>query len=572
MVKRIRFKPHNYQKTAIDFLEERKKALLILDMGLGKTVITLTALRDGLNKGKYHRPLIVAPKIVSENTWAHEFKKWEHLRDVKYLELDAQNTKQRLSQYDRITDGTVTIVSESKIQWLMDMYAEEQQRSYIEDDYEPRAWQFDCIVLDEISMFKNPSTARYKNLYKKVNTTCKYVIGLTGTPTPNGLADLWSIMMLIDKGKRLGKTKQVFRKKYCSEKRIKLNSGNNQQYIKTYDVKEAMYNNILDAVSDIALAMKSEDYLDVKRPDIIPIPVTLSEEGMKFYNQLTVKKIIEMSERENEDERVAKRISKLQRRIKRLGNGIDDQMKKARLEDKIDRLRPADDIIRISADGILAAIGKARQLAGGAVYEDLPDIENEDEYKEALKNRRTIVTDTEKVNKLVDVIERHKHSSPVLIFIHYKHEANRIKELYPDAEVLNTANAQKILPRWNRGEIPVLIANAVSTKFGLNMQDGGHVIVWYGLNYSFEEFTQANARLARQGQSKRVQIYIFEALNTIDSDIAQVVQDKQSRNSMVYDYLKEDGLQETSNDVLAVAQKSMQNLFEQETGQKLEIG
>lgn len=570
MVKRTKFVPHSYQETAIDFIEARRKALLILDMGLGKTVITLTALRNGLNKGRFKRPLIVAPKIVAENTWADEFRKWQHLRNVKYLELDATDTSKRLAQYDRISDGTVTIVSESKIQWLMDMYAEEQLKGYDDLNYTPRTWQFDCIVLDEISMFKNPSTARYKNLYKKVNTTCKYVIGLTGTPTPNGLADLWSIMMLIDKGKRLGKTKGVFRKKYCSEKRIKLNSGNNQQYIKTYDVKDAMYGNILDAIADIALAMKAEDYLNVERPDIIPVPISLSDEGMKFYRQLTVQKIIEMSERDGYDEAIERRISKLEKRISRLGNSIENQLKRAKLQDKIDRLKPKDDTIRISADGILSVIGKARQLAGGAVYEDLPqDIDSPEEYAEALKNRRVIETDSAKIDRLQEIIE--KHNEPILIFTHYKHEANRIMKLHPSAEVINTKNAREVKPRWNRGEIDILIANPASTKFGLNMQDGGHVIVWFGLSYSFESFTQSNARLARQGQKNRVQVYIFESLQTIDSDIAQVVQDKQSKNSMVYDYLKEDGLTETSNDVLAVAQQSMQNLFQQETGQNLEV-
>lgn len=543
MTTRSKFVPHYYQQTALDFIETHDKALLILDMGLGKTVTTLTALKAGLKSGKYKRPLIIAPKIVSENTWASEIAKWQHLKYLKYIEVDATNTTKRLAQYDRIEDGTITILSESKVQWLVDMYASEM----LEDN--PREWCFDCIVIDEISLFKNPRSNRFQNLHKKVKNKCKYVIGLTGTPAPNSLADLWAIMYLIDGGQRLGKTKKEFNRAFCDEKKIKINSGDNQQYIKAYDVREDMYNEILEAISDVAIAMLAVDYLkDFKRPMYNMVDVELDKKATKQLDEFTSKKALELFERSQVmDDKKLRRIERLESRIAKLKNKytIEAQVKANKLEEKLARLKPQDGVVRITSEHVFSFINAQRQLVGGAIYEQ-QDLEglDEEEIAERVKERAVIDIHDNKLKALDEIIEQ-SHDN-VLVFVSYRHEAARIRARYTGkrVEFLNTANAQKILPLWNAGKIDVLVANPASTKFGLNMQDGGHTIVWYSMGYSFEAFVQSNARLARQGQTSEVTVNVLRANKaggdaTIEHDITDAIEEKRQINDGVYDYLGE---------------------------------
>lgn len=575
-MKRIKFKPHDYQQIALDFMAEHNKALLILDMGLGKTVTTLTHLRKMMKKGRIKRPLIIAPKIVSENTWATELAKWQHLRRVRYIEIDSKDTKKRLEQFDRVQDGTITILSESKVQWLVDM---------LDEVGSEREWTFDAIVIDEISMFKNPQSNRFKNLEKKVQKRCKYVIGLTGTPAPNDLGDLWAIMYLLDKGARLGRTKRIFNKLYCDEKKIKINSGGNQQYIKAYDVQEAMYNEILDAISDIALAMKAEDWLEnYQKPTYHVEPVVLSENGARDYNAMKKDKIIEINSlgQDSNDERLRRRIDRLRAR-----GTIKAQDKANALEA---RLKPQDGVVKVTSEHIFSVINALRQLASGAIYEQLDTTGLDEEeiaerYNEHMKNRKHIVVHDAKLEALENIIEREQDN--VFVFVSYKHEAERIRKHFEGVRFLNTANAAEVLPLWNAGKIPVLVANPASTKFGLNMQDGGHTIVWYSMGYSFEAFTQSNARLARQGQKHEVNVYMLQSwlapikddtpledivqAQTIDSAIMDAIDEKRELNDGVYSYLGGHDDAFAGKDARAAAVGFAKSELEAALGQRVEI-
>lgn len=575
-MKRIKFKPHDYQQIALDFMEEHKKALLILDMGLGKTVTTLTHLRKMMKKGRIKRPLIIAPKIVSENTWATELAKWQHLRRVRYIEIDSKDTKKRLEQFDRIQDGTITILSESKVQWLVDM---------LDEVGSEREWTFDAIVIDEISMFKNPQSNRFKNLEKKVQNRCKYVIGLTGTPAPNDLGDLWAIMYLLDRGARLGKTKRIFNKLYCDEKKIKINSGGNQQYIKAYDIQEAMYNEILDAISDIALAMKAEDWLEnYQKPTYHVEPVVLSESGADEYNHMKKDKILEINRlgQDSKDERLRRRIDRLRAR-----GTIKAQDKADALEA---RLKPQDGVVKITTEHIFSVINALRQLASGAIYEQLDTTGLDEEeiaerYNEHMKNRKHIEVHDAKLDALQNIIDREQDN--VFVFVSYKHEAERIRQRFEGVRFLNTANAAEVLPLWNAGKIPVLVANPASTKFGLNMQDGGHTIVWYSMGYSFEAFTQSNARLARQGQKHEVNVYMLQSwlapveddtqledimrAQTIDSAIMDAIDEKRELNDGVYSYLGGNADAFTTKDARQAAVGFAKSELEAALGARVEI-
>lgn len=525
----MKFVPHDYQQTALDFMMNHNRALIIQDMGLGKTVTSLTAIKKSMfptdgSEPRYRRPLIIAPKIVSENTWANELAKWDHLKTLKYIELDATRVDQRLEQFDRIDDGVLTIMSESKIQWLIDT---------LNDVTQDREWPWDCVYIDEISIFKSPKSQRFKNLKKKLQNRCDYVYGLTGTPAPNDLADLWAIMLLIDRGARLGDTRKYFNKTYCKGITVKVNGGD--QEITNYKVADEAYDRVLEDISDICIAMSAKDHLD-DNPEIElhKHEVKLPKKTLDLIDELTVKRVLELAGRESSHkvERIERRIEKYQ-----ASGSLAKQRRIPKLRQKAQRIKDAEgsgDIV-LRASHVFSLISIGRQIAGGAVYEGVPETDDEDLIAEFYKNRRVIEDNGTKLAKVQEIVDGSKDN--VLIFYHYKHEADRIKSLYPDAKVLNTANARRVIPEWNRKRIRVLLANPASTKFGLNMQDGGHTIIWYGLDYSFEKYVQSNARLARQGQKNKVDVHLLLAADTIDRDIEAAIVSKSSINDFVYDSL-----------------------------------
>lgn len=514
----VKFIPHDYQETAINFQMTRPRGLLILDMGLGKTVSSLTAIKQSMfpkdgSEARYKRPLIIAPKIVSENTWASELAKWSHLKRLKYVEIDASRTDLREKQLGMVEDGVITIISESKLAWLMETIED------FDNDFE---WTFDCVYIDEITLFKSPKSKRYKLLRKKLQNRCPFVYGLTGTPAPNDLSDLWAIMMLIDKGVRLGRTKKDFNSKFCKGIRIPV-AGMQKQYITNYKVAEESYSDIMEALEDVALAMSAEDYLDDNpETEVIKHHLPLPQASLDLIDELTLKRVMQFAE----TERTTKE-ARLLRRIERYRQGtIRQQRKIPELEARLDN----DDIV-LRASHVFSLINISRQLAGGAVYESL------DEEATEVTERRLLLDNDVKLQKLDEIIQATK--SPVLVFYHFKHEVDRIRKLYPDAKLLNTANAHQMLPQWNKGNVPVLLANPASTKFGLNMQDGGHTIVWFGLDYSFEKYVQSNARLARQGQKNKVTIHVLLSEGTIDTQALEpAILEKSETNQYVYEALK----------------------------------
>lgn len=566
----MKFVPHDYQETTIDFLQDHERGLVILDMGLGKTVSSLTSIKKSMfptdgSAPRYKRPLIIAPKIVSENTWANELTKWDHLKNMKYIEIDSDNTRLRLKQFDSVKDGYITIMSESKIQWLVDML----DGDMLEDN--GREWPWDAVFIDEISLFKSPKSKRFQNLRKKLQNRVSHVYGLTGTPAPNDLSDLWAIMLLIDKGVRLGTKKAHFNKKYCRGIKIKIDGGN--QEIVNYQVAEEAYESVLEDIEDICIAMKAEDYLDdMPETTITTHEVKLPEDTLKLIDDLTVKRVLQLADNEKTGKtaKIRKRIEKYQ-----ASGDIKKQRKIPKLEQRIARIKRDEDNedITLRASHIFSLISIGRQLAGGAVYEAIPDFDpdmDEDEYQEELKRfmkrRRTIKDNRSKLETLADIVD--EADDNVLIFYHFKHEAKRIKKLYPDAKLLNTDNAKRLIPQWNSGNIRVLLANPASTKFGLNMQDGGHTIIWYGLDYSFEKYVQSNARLARQGQKHPVNVHVLAASETIDIDIKKAIVEKSDINNFVYDSLGT-GDKRARAELKDNAAKNIQRAFTEATGRRV---
>lgn len=269
----MKFQPYPYQQYCIDSIVYNKAVGLFLDMGLGKTVITLTAIKElRYNRWEIVKPLIIAPKKVAEATWSTEAQKWDHLKMMRITPV-LGSIQQRIRAL--ATPADAYVVNRENVQWLV--------------NYFENSWPFDMVILDESSSFKNSQSKRFKAL-KLVRNRMKKIVELTGTPTSNGLEDLWAQIYLLDNGARLGKTISSYRDKYFTPGR------RNQTTIFNYTPKDGSFEMIKQAISDICISMSAEDYLNL--PDMIVnnIPVTLDKTAIKLYMQMEKDLLLQLDE------------------------------------------------------------------------------------------------------------------------------------------------------------------------------------------------------------------------------------------------------------------------------------
>ena len=290
----MKYIPHDYQEYAKDWIIEKKKSGLLLDMGLGKSVITLTAIDELMfDYFEISKVLVIAPLRVAESTWDAEIEKWDHLKDLKISKV-LGTEKKRIEGLEVKAD--IYIINRENVKWLVDRYVKD--------------WPFDMVVIDELSSFKSNKSGRFKAL-KKVRPCMKRVVGLTGTPAPNGLIDLWSQIYLLDGGERLGRTLTGYRDIYFNpDKR-------NQHIIFTYKLKENAEEAIYEKISDICVSMKAESYLDM--PDRINniIQVQLPDKAKKEYELLEKDLLLQLEE----GDIVANNAAALTNKLLQMANG-----------------------------------------------------------------------------------------------------------------------------------------------------------------------------------------------------------------------------------------------------------
>ena len=442
----VRFLPHDYQKVAIDFALQNQSSGLFLDMGLGKTVITLTVIEELKNNYLEElKVLVIAPKRVAEDTWTTEYEKWDHLKNLKVVKVIG-NSKQRKAALEKEAD--IYIITRDNIAWLVDFLGKD--------------WDFNTVIIDELSSFKNHQSKRFKAL-RKVRPFINRIIGLTGTPAPNGYEDLWSQIYLLDRGERLGKTISEYRRKYFN---TLYRHGYNE-----YELKEGAKEQIDGILKDLCISMKAKDYLKLKEPLYINRIAKLDEKEYKLYKDMERDAVLEL-----EDE-------------------------------------------NITALSAAAVSNKLLQLANGAIYTNEKEI---------------IHIHDKKLEVLEELIEEAK-GEPVLVFYNFKHDKERILERFKDTRVLDT---DQDIKDWNNKKIKVLLAHPASAGHGLNLQEGGSIIIWFGLTWSLELYQQANARLARQGQKETVRIYHIIAEKTIDERVLEVLKGKNTRQEELLRQLK----------------------------------
>jgi SNF2 family DNA or RNA helicase len=262
----MKFSPHVYQRYAIERIMNVDRLALFLDMGLGKTSITLTAIEELIHdRFEVNRVLIIAPKRVAEDTWSREVEKWEHLRHLRVSKV-LGSEKQRISGL--LVSADIYTINRENVDWLCDWYGSD--------------WDFDMVVIDELSSFKSPSSRRFKAL-RKVMPFVKRVVGLTGTPAPNGLLDLWSQIYLLDQGERLGRTVTEYRNRYFFP------GQSNGHVVFSYVLKPGAEEKIYERIGDICVSMKAKDWLDLpERIDneiSVILPSTVSKQFREFKKE-----------------------------------------------------------------------------------------------------------------------------------------------------------------------------------------------------------------------------------------------------------------------------------------------
>ncbi len=442
-------KLHPYQEHCVNKILDNDNIGLFLDMGLGKTLITLTS----INKLKYDRflvnkVLVIAPKKVAEATWQNEIEKWPELRNLKVSTV-LGTEKQRIKAL--CTTADVYIINRENVVWLVDLYQNK--------------WPFDMVVCDEFSSFKSHQAKRFKAL-KSVKPHIKRLIGLTGTPSPNGLLDLWAQVYLLDSGERLGKSYFSFRANYF-----------NSDYMGySYTPIENTEKLVTDKISDICISMKASDYLDLPPVTDNIVPVVLSTKAEKQYKTLE--------------------------------------------RDMVLAIPDAEDIDATSA---AALSNKLLQLANGAIYDE------DHKYHE--------VHDC-KIDAFMELIEQLNGKS-ALVFYNYQHDLDRLKKVLAKTKLrVKKLEGPQDQTDWNNGKIDILLTHPASSAYGLNLQQGGNHVIWFGLNWNYELYTQANKRLHRQGQTEKVIIHHLVTQGTRDEDVMEALRRKEDVQNYVLDSLK----------------------------------
>lgn len=441
----MRYQPHNYQAQATRFIEEHPEAAILLGMGLGKTIITLTAIWGLLlDTFEARRVLVIAPLRVARDTWPTEVLKWDHL-DGLTVAVAVGTRQQRLNAL--AAGAMVTVINRENIPWLVKTLGGQ--------------WPFDMVVIDELSSFKNHKAARFKAL-SSVRPHIHRIVGLTGTPAANGLEDLWAQFKLLDGGERLGRYITRYRERWFTPDR------RNGMQVFSYKPRPGAEAEIYEAIGDITLSMKTTDYLDLPELTITTVPVELNPKERNVYERMVRDMVVDL------------------------------------------------DGVVVDAANAAALFGKLLQLDSGAVYNE---------------TGQTIEVHERKLDALEDLLEAVNGQSLLVAYWH-KHDAARIQACFPQARQLQTTDD---FEAWNAGEVPLALIHPASAGHGLNLQSGGHLLVWFSLTWSLELYQQTNARLHRQAQTQPVTITHLTAKNTIDEQVLAALEAKDTTQTRLID-------------------------------------
>lgn len=441
---------HDYQKKAVGFQCSMPHSMLWLDMGLGKTVITLSSIGHLINAGFLKGVLIVAPIRVIRLVWRQEAAKWEHTKHLKFSMVTGtkdQRTRALLRQAD------IYLINYENMRWLAETVA-----TYFVS--KGRDMPFNGVVWDEVSKCKNSTTHRVKAV-KRILNHFIWTTGLTGTPASNGYKDLHGQYLVVDKGQRLGESKTAFKTRF---------------YYKVGPYKEVAYPDTEDTIKgligDITLEMSAEDYL--KLPDMIinDVHIEMPEELRAKYEQMERDLFFHLDN----------------------GNTVE-VFNQASLTNKC----------------LQFSNGAVYPVAGLPLWEPVHDL---------------------KLEALEEIVDE-AQGKPVLCAYAYRSDAERIMKKFASLKPVNLTDCKSeksletAMRRWKEGDCPLMIGHPASMGHGIDgLQKNGHILVWYGLNWSLDLYEQFNARLRRQGQGVPVICHRIMMKDTLDQAQAMALDEK----------------------------------------------
>lgn len=463
----MRFVPHDYQRYCITRIIQEEALALFLDMGLGKTVITLTAVCDLIfNRFLVSRCLVIAPKKVAEDTWTREQDKWDHLNLLKIQPVLGAKEK-RIRALN--SPGNIFVINRENVPWLVDHYRND--------------WPFDMVVIDESSSFKSHQAKRFRalrNIRRHIRRHIRRLVELTGTPSPNGLTDLWAQLYLLDGGQRLGRTLTEYRNNYF------VPASRNATTIFSYEPLPGANEKIQELIRDICISLSAKDYLSL--PDRIDNVryVQLDARARRAYEEMERERILELP----------------------------------------------DGALDAGSAAVLS--GKLLQLANGAVYHTTESVIDD----RAAERREVIQIHDNKLEGFLELLEElgGKHA---LVFYNFQHDLDRIHRVLAKTKlVVRELKGTADIADWNAGRIDILLAHPASVAYGLNLQEGGSDVIWFGLNWNLELYQQANARLHRQGQKHTVYVHHLLAAGTVDEDVMSALRRKGDCQAALLEALK----------------------------------
>lgn len=440
---------HSYQTKSVQFAIDNKKCGLFLSLGAGKTATTLTVIA----KTKPKTTLILAPYRVAKTVWIQEAGKWEHTQHLEFNQLAGLTPKSRLQRLNQ-AKGKINVINVELFQWLLENLTE---------------WIFDMVIIDEFSMFKNPSAKRFKHA-KKFFKLSNRVIGLTGTPAPNSLLNLWSQIFLLDNGNRLESTMMRYKLKY-------FHTTDRMGYV--WEINDGDSEDIYQRVSDICMSLKAGDFIEL--PEIVhnDITVELSKSERKIYQQMETETIL---------------------------NFVNTGQ-------------------TVTAVNAAVLSGKLIQLASGTVYDE---------------EGNTINVHDKKLEAVQDMIEE-LSGDPVLVAYKFKSDLAKLRKLLPDAPIMGhfQDGDEKLCDLWNNKKIPIMLISPASAGHGLNLQFGGHNIIEYTPDWSWERTEQFYGRLARQNQTNP-QVFVHRILTdkTFDQRVVSKLKRKESGQNALLEAVK----------------------------------
>lgn len=452
------FKLHKYQEQLVDFCVNTPKCGLFLQMGLGKTRIALATICELVitNKLQGHC-LVIAPKAIARSSWIDELNGLGISIRYKSFLINEQTGKE-LTKQERLLR-----FEQAKKEPQTMYFISRDLLSQLTDYFKAR-WCFQMIVVDEYQSFKSPDSKRTKSLMKIMPYTQR-LIGLTGTPAPNGLDDLWSLITLLDSGQRLGRTLKEYHERYFMA--WKTIGDKVTEWIPQIGAENEIYN----LISDIAVSL---DNSNLKLPPVVygTVYAYMSEKETGIYQKMV------------QDQRIY----------------FEDALVKA--------VNPA------------VLVAKLAQIASGIVYTNA-----EHDY---------IKIHERKIEQLQYIYENEK--TPLLVAYHFKTDAIAIMEHFKDAVLFD--GKPETIHAWNNKKIRMLLIQPASAGFGLNLQNGGHILIWYTLSWSLEEYLQTNARIYRQGQKNPCSIIHIICKDTIDERILDILNKKDTTQKELINAVK----------------------------------